>query len=328
MNTAVARDLLCLNPTDNRRLAALCGPANEHIQQIENHFGVKIHQRSNRFHITGAPKAIEAAGNILKRLYQATNEKAVLTARQVMLYLNESISKGTDTMSKETQTTTDDVIHTKRIPIKPHGQRQQEYINHIRHNAINFAIGPAGTGKTYLAVACALEALQKQLINRLILVRPAVEAGEKLGFLPGEIADKVAPYLRPIYDALYDMMGVIHITKLVEENIIEIAPLAFMRGRTLNDAFIILDEAQNTTIEQMRMFLTRIGFGSTAVITGDITQVDLAHNTKSGLTHAATLLKNIEGISFTYFEAKDAVRHPLIQSIIRAYEDDDQEKDK
>jgi phosphate starvation-inducible PhoH-like protein len=218
--------------------------------------------------------------------------------------------------------TTDNVvvIKTKRAPVKPRGKNQQGYVRAIQDFDINFGIGPAGTGKTYLAVACAVEALLNERVRRILLVRPAVEAGEKLGFLPGDLAQKIDPYLRPLYDALYEMLGFEQVNKYIERNIIEVAPLAFMRGRTLNNAFIILDEAQNTTREQMKMFLTRIGFGSTAVITGDATQIDLPRGAHSGLTHASHILDGVDGISFTYFANKDVVRHPLVQRVVEAYD--------
>jgi phosphate starvation-inducible PhoH-like protein len=212
------------------------------------------------------------------------------------------------------------VIKTKRAPVKPRGKNQQGYVRAIQDFDINFGIGPAGTGKTYLAVACAVEALLNERVRRILLVRPAVEAGEKLGFLPGDLAQKIDPYLRPLYDALYEMLGFEQVNKYIERNIIEVAPLAFMRGRTLNNAFIILDEAQNTTREQMKMFLTRIGFGSTAVITGDATQIDLPRGAHSGLTHASHILDGVDGISFTYFANKDVVRHPLVQRVVEAYD--------
>lgn len=211
------------------------------------------------------------------------------------------------------------VIRTHKKTIKPRGGNQQSYCRAIRDFDINFGIGPAGTGKTYLAVACAVEALEAQRVARILLVRPAVEAGEKLGFLPGDLAQKIDPYLRPLYDALYEMMGIERVTKMIERNVIEVAPLAYMRGRTLNNAFIILDESQNTTVAQMKMFLTRIGFGSTAVITGDITQIDLPRGERSGLVNVRNVLRNIDGISFTHFGSKDVVRHPLVQRIVDAY---------
>jgi phosphate starvation-inducible PhoH-like protein len=212
------------------------------------------------------------------------------------------------------------IIRTKRSSIKPRGKNQQGYVRTIKYNDINFGIGPAGTGKTYLAVACGVEALLEERVRRILLVRPAVEAGEKLGFLPGDLSQKIDPYLRPLYDALYEMLGFETVSKFIERNIIEVAPLAFMRGRTLNNSFIILDEAQNTTREQMKMFLTRIGFGSTAVITGDATQTDLPRGSTSGLTHASNILDGVDGIGFTWFGNKDVVRHPLVQRIVEAYD--------
>jgi len=212
------------------------------------------------------------------------------------------------------------VIKTPGGAITPRGEHQKRYLSNILKYDLNFGIGPAGTGKTYLAVACAVQALEQETVSRLVLVRPAVEAGERLGFLPGDMTQKVDPYLRPLYDALYEMLGIDRVAKLIERNVIEIAPLAFMRGRTLNDAFVILDEAQNTTVEQMKMFLTRIGFGSTAVVTGDITQIDLPKGVKSGLCHVMDVLKNVQGIGFTYFDARDVVRHPLVKKILHAYQ--------
>lgn len=303
-------------PVNNRRLAHLCGPHNENLTQIAKHLGVNIRQRSNVFSISGESSAIKQAYDTLQTLYQLTeNESSPINPKNLFLLLKETKATTRETIKMNTKP-----IHTKRHPIAPRGRQQEVYVDCIRHYDINFGIGPAGTGKTYLAVACAIEALEKGYVQRLIFVRPAVEAGEKLGFLPGDIEEKVLPYLRPVYDALYDMLGCDVVAKLVEQNIIEIAPLAFMRGRTLNDAFIILDEGQNTTTDQMKMFLTRIGFGSTAVITGDVTQTDLKGGELSGLLHATEVLKDIEGITFTYFTAEDAVRHQLIQTIIQAYE--------
>ncbi|NQV65606.1 MAG: PhoH family protein, partial [SAR86 cluster bacterium] len=208
----------------------------------------------------------------------------------------------------------------RKKTIKPRGKSQIDYVQAVRAHDINFGVGPAGTGKTYLAVACAVEALDQELVRRILLVRPAVEAGEKLGFLPGDLSQKIDPYLRPLYDALYEMIGFERVEKLIEKNIIEVAPLAYMRGRTLNESFIILDESQNTTTEQMKMFLTRVGFGSTVVVTGDVTQVDLPHRTTSGLRHVLDVLPHVEGISFTHFSSRDVVRHPLVQRIVEAYE--------
>lgn len=315
---------LSFTPYNNERLANLCGSLNEHISEIETYYGVQIAQRGNCFHITGSAQSINEAITFLNRLYLETNQNYLLTPSKVYMFFKEYQTKDRE-MPNPTQpairdTDTEFKINTKRMTIKPRGERQQRYVENMREKAINFAVGPAGTGKTYLAVACAVEALDKGKVQRLVLVRPAVEAGEKLGFLPGDLQEKVLPYLRPLYDALYDMLGFENVARMVERNIIEIAPLAFMRGRTLNDSFIILDEAQNTTEDQMKMFLTRLGFGSTIVITGDITQIDLAKGINSGLNHAVSVLKDIDGVSFNRFDAKDAVRHPLVKSIVEAYE--------
>jgi phosphate starvation-inducible PhoH-like protein len=235
----------------------------------------------------------------------------------VHLFLQES---GVESMLHQETENVDDLIHTHKKSVKPRGKNQINYVRAIRAVDINFGIGPAGTGKTYLAVACAVEAFEQERVRRILLVRPAVEAGEKLGFLPGDLSQKIDPYLRPLYDALYELLGFEKVEKLIEKNIIEVAPLAYMRGRTLNDSFIILDESQNTTVEQMKMFLTRIGFGSNVVVTGDITQIDLPHKTRSGLRHVLRVLKDVKGISFTRFSPKDVVRHPLVQRIVEAYE--------
>jgi phosphate starvation-inducible PhoH-like protein len=255
------------------------------------------------------------AVTIVEILYKSTAEEPLTPAR-VHLFLQEM---GADAAAAAPEVE-EIVIRTRRGLIRARGLNQQQYLYNITHQDINFGVGPAGTGKTYLAVACAIDALEQERVRRLILVRPAVEAGERLGFLPGDLVQKVDPYLRPLYDALYEMLGFERVAKLIERNVIEIAPLAFMRGRTLNDSFIILDEAQNTTVEQMKMFLTRIGFGSTAVVTGDITQVDLPRSTQSGLRHVLEVLKDVEGISMTFFNAGDVVRHPLVQRIVTAYE--------
>jgi phosphate starvation-inducible PhoH-like protein len=310
---------LTLQPTDNSILANLCGQFNSHILQIEKRLGVEISNRGNHFKLLGAEQAIKAANVVLKSLFISAATQ-VITPEQVHLSLQES--NVDDLLANENNQVTDAVvIKTRRGTIKGRGQNQQNYLSRITQNHINFGVGPAGTGKTYLAVACAVAALENEEVRRIILVRPAVEAGEKLGFLPGDLAQKVDPYLRPLYDALYEMLGFERVEKLIERNVIEVAPLAFMRGRTLNDSFIILDEAQNTTPEQIKMFLTRVGFGSTAVITGDITQIDLPNDKMSGLKHVLKVLKQVEGISFTYFVVKDVVRHPLVQKIVKAYED-------
>ncbi|TAN47629.1 MAG: PhoH family protein [Methylococcaceae bacterium] len=291
----------------------------EHLRQIERRLGVEIANRGNQFQVIGAQPAATAAGKILQNLFDASRETAI-TPEHIHLSLQESsilhLLKADQPPANGELLS----IHTKRGIIRARGPNQQNYLRSIRGNDINFGIGPAGTGKTYLAVACAVEALERDKVRRLILARPAVEAGEKLGFLPGDMAQKVDPYLRPLYDALYEMLGFERVAKLQERNVIEVAPLAFMRGRTLNDAFIILDEAQNATIEQVKMFLTRVGFGSTAVVTGDITQIDLPRHKQSGLRHVIDVLRDVEGISFTFFSAQDVVRHPLVQRVVSAYE--------
>ena len=308
---------LTLEPADNQRLASLCGQFDEHLRQLERRLHVEISNRGNRFHIVGTNQAPHLAGDVLQDLYDATREKP-LTPERVHLYLQQA---GLDVreIASEGDGTQDLLIHTRRCTIKPRGGHQQDYIRNITEYDVNFGIGPAGTGKTYLAVACAVQALEHESVRRVVLVRPAVEAGERLGFLPGDLTQKVDPYLRPLYDALYEMLGFERVAKLIERNIIEIAPLAFMRGRTLNDSFVILDEAQNTTTQQMKMFLTRIGFGSTAVITGDVTQIDLPGHVKSGLHHASEVLEGVAGIGFTQFDTRDVVRHPLVQKILNAY---------
>ncbi|MGR9072274.1 MAG: PhoH family protein [Gammaproteobacteria bacterium] len=309
---------ITLNPADNPRLANLCGQFNEHIRQIEKRLDIQISNRGNRFRLIGADSSIKAAGAILEKLFAAAGNE-VITPEQIHLSLQDA---SVDALLTERESGEEEpvVIKTRRGIIKGRGPNQQGYLKKIATHDINFGVGPAGTGKTYLAVACAVAALESEKVRRLILVRPAVEAGEKLGFLPGDMAQKVDPYLRPLYDALYEMLGFERVEKLIERNVIEIAPLAFMRGRTLNDSFIILDEAQNTTTEQIKMFLTRVGFGSTAVITGDVTQIDLPKEKMSGLSQVLTVLKDVEGISFTFFGVRDVVRHPLVQRIVSAYE--------
>ncbi|MEZ5551896.1 MAG: PhoH family protein [Pseudomonadales bacterium] len=301
-------------------MAALCGPFDQNLNHLEKRLGVHIRNRGNLFQISGPQHRIKAAGAIISQLYRETVGRETIEPDTVHLFLQES---GVDELlAREGQDDVpvgSDVIKTVRKSIKPRGGNQTAYTQMVRNHDINFGIGPAGTGKTYLAVACAVEALEEHQVSRIILVRPAVEAGEKLGFLPGDLAQKIDPYLRPLYDALYEMMGVERVNKYIERNVIEVAPLAYMRGRTLNNAFIILDESQNTTIAQMKMFLTRIGFGSTAVITGDITQIDLPRGEKSGLIDVMNVLRGIEGISFTRFTSRDVVRHPLVQKIVDAY---------
>jgi phosphate starvation-inducible PhoH-like protein len=310
-----------LVPTDNSRLANLCGQFNEHLHQLESHFDVGIACRSNHFQIEGRDENQRAAMAAIKNLYDVAGREA-LTPSIVQLYLNESNGRSvTDIQQKDDQNRWS--MKTSKATIRGRGKNQVDYLRQIRTNDLTLGIGPAGTGKTYLAVACAVNALENDEVQRLVLVRPAVEAGERLGFLPGDLAQKIDPYLRPMYDALYEMMGFQKVAKLIERNVIEIAPLAYMRGRTLNDSFIILDEAQNTTIDQMKMFLTRIGFGSRAVVTGDVTQVDLPRDKMSGLRHSMLLLKDVEGIGITQFAAADVVRHPLVKKIVAVYEKDD-----
>lgn len=316
-NPTKSQDLI-LEPIDNQRLNNLCGQLDEHLRQIERRLGVEVNNRSNVFCIIGEKESIDAAQAVLKNLYSETSRLS-LTPKIVHEYLQESEvealveNDGPDKLISP-------IIQTPRASITGRGPNQKNYLQSIIRNDLNFGIGPAGTGKTYLAVACAVQAYDQDEIRRIVLTRPAVEAGERLGFLPGDLAQKIDPYLRPLYDALYEMLGFEQVAKLIERNVIEVAPLAYMRGRTLNDSFIILDEAQNTTVEQMKMFLTRIGFNSTAVITGDITQIDLPKAQKSGLRHVIDVLKDVNEISFTFFQAKDVVRHPLVQKIVTAYD--------
>ncbi|MCQ4311230.1 PhoH family protein [Pseudomonas stutzeri] len=315
MNAPIEPHRFTLEPFEANRFANLCGQFDEHLRLIEQRLELEIRNRGNQFELIGPTDVAKSAENLLRRLYRET-KSTELSPDMVHLFLQES---GMEEMVNPS-TTPNISLRTRKGNIRPRGANQQRYVQAILDNDINFGIGPAGTGKTFLAVACAVDALEREQIRRILLVRPAVEAGEKLGFLPGDLAQKIDPYLRPLYDALYEMLGFEHVARLIEKQIIEIAPLAYMRGRTLNNSFIILDESQNTTLEQMKMFLTRIGFGSTAVITGDITQVDLPRGTKSGLTHVIDVLKDVNGISFTHFKPKDVVRHPLVQRIVEAYE--------
>jgi len=316
MKTLSTRDF-ALEPDDGARLSNLAGPLDGHLRQIELRLGVEIANRGNFFRVIGDERAANAAVRVLQDLYASTGNTS-LSAHDINLHLQES---GVDALVERDAASAQDVtIRVKRGVIRGRGPNQAIYLHAIATHDINFGVGPAGTGKTYLAVASAVDALEDNRVQRLILVRPAVEAGEKLGFLPGDLSQKVDPYLRPLYDALYEMLGFEKVAKLIERNVIEIAPLAYMRGRTLNDSFVILDEAQNTTVEQMKMFLTRIGFGSVAVITGDVTQTDLPRAVRSGLRDAIEVLRGVDGISFTFFTSKDVVRHPLVQKIVRAYE--------
>lgn len=322
--TTVHLDLV---PQDSDRLAVLCGPFDDNIKQIERRLGLKITYKDTHFQIMGEHRYAQACNDLIKDLYIETQtvkgKIPTLSDEDVHLALQDLISNHRllEVHTKEARIGSQSLtIKTKRGVIKPRGENQSQYVSNILNNDISFGVGPAGTGKTYLAVACAVEALERQEVRRILLTRPAVEAGEKLGFLPGDLSQKVDPYLRPLYDALFEMLGFEKVEKLIEKNIIEIAPLAYMRGRTLNDAFIILDEAQNTTVEQMKMFLTRIGFNSTAVITGDITQIDLPRHQKSGLRHVIDVLDDVEEISFNFFTADDVVRHPVVARIVKAYE--------
>ncbi len=310
-----------LAPDNNERLSNLCGPLDKHLRQLEGRLGIEINNRGNHFALYGEEQAIALGEQLLLDMYNFT-EQEILTPEQVNLIINAADFE--DASPRPEKPDYPEVtIKTKRGLVRGRGDSQQEYLHNIVTHDINFGVGPAGTGKTYLAVACAVEALERDNIRRILLVRPAVEAGERLGFLPGDLSQKIDPYLRPLYDALYEMLGFERVHKLIERNVIEVAPLAYMRGRTLNDAFVILDEAQNTTPEQMKMFLTRIGFGSTAVVTGDVTQVDLPKGQLSGLRQVIEILSKVEGISFTFFSAKDVVRHHLVQRIVHAYDNFD-----
>jgi phosphate starvation-inducible PhoH-like protein len=329
LNEKVSFCEITLTPVDNRRLMSLCGRFDEHLRQIEKRLNVEINNRGNTFQILGSKEAVHITHNLINQLYLQTENGTELTPALIHLSLQESFQllekKHISTLGKEKtmQASTieiDVAVKTLKGLVKPHSKNQHLYIKSILAHDINFGIGPAGTGKTYLAVAMAVAALESEKVRRIILVRPAVEAGERLGFLPGDLSQKIDPYLRPLYDALYEMLGFERVSKLMERNVIELAPLAYMRGRTLNDAFIILDESQNTTCEQMKMFLTRLGFGSKAVITGDITQIDLPKGVASGLKHAMKVLHNVPDMSFTFFESRDVVRHPMVQRIVDAYE--------
>jgi phosphate starvation-inducible PhoH-like protein len=303
-----------LAPPDNTRLANLCGPLDENLRLLEERMGVSLKRRGASFRITGT--RAHAAEDVIRELFEKTASEEISLER-VHLALRDSPDEPGALTAQEP---VDGVVRVARGTIRARGRNQRDYLNNIRRSDLSFGIGPAGTGKTYLAVASAVEALQADKIRRIVLTRPAVEAGERLGFLPGDLTQKVDPYLRPIYDALYEMLGFDRVARYIERNVIEVAPLAFMRGRSLNDSYIILDEAQNTTPEQMKMFLTRIGFGSRAVVTGDITQTDLPAGKPSGLKHVINILRNTDGVAFTFFQAADVVRHPLVQRIVQAYE--------
>ncbi|MDB5863733.1 MAG: PhoH-like protein [Betaproteobacteria bacterium] len=309
---------ISFTPVDNQRLANLCGALDENLRQVETALDVNITRRGERFSIEGKAPQARMAAKLLQRFYEQSAED--LSLEDVQLGLIEAGAKGDSGGDRIAKAVAAPALMTRRPDLHGRTPHQVQYLQNIQSHDITFAIGPAGTGKTYLAVACAVDALERDSVKRIVLVRPAVEAGERLGFLPGDMAQKVDPYLRPLYDALYDLMGYDKVAKMFERAAIEIAPLAFMRGRTLNHSFVILDEAQNTTPEQMKMFLTRMGFGSKCVVTGDVTQVDLARGQKSGLVDGEEVLKNVRGIAFTRFGSEDVVRHPLVQRIVNAYE--------
>ena len=318
-----------LESIDNERLARLCGPLDENLRLIESRLGVQVRRRGSAFRVAGA-RALHAE-DLFRELFSMSLTEEI-TTEQVHLALRDqqadarastahpTAARPSDGGELEPSAAEEMAVRVLRGLIRPRGPNQREYVERVRRSDLTFGVGPAGTGKTYLAVACAVEALQTDRVRRIVLVRPAVEAGERLGFLPGDLNQKIDPYLRPMYDALYEMLGFERVAKHIERNVIEVAPLAFMRGRSLNESFIILDEAQNTTVEQMKMFLTRIGFGSHAVVTGDITQTDLPAGRLSGLRHAIEVLRGVEGVGFQFFEARDVVRHPLVQRIVQAYE--------
>lgn len=327
LNTDAASQTLSLEPYDSRRLANLCGKLDENIQHISRRLGIDIANRGNEFMLSGARTAVQTASNVISLLYDETGEGLEITPEVVHLHL-QGAGATRQSNGRKTEHPGDELlIRTRHARIRPRGEHQKAYIRNIRRHDINFGIGPAGTGKTWLAVACAVDAMERGEVQRIMLVRPAVEAGEKLGFLPGDLAEKIDPYLRPLYDALYEMLGFEQVARLMERNVIEVAPLAYMRGRTLNSSFIILDESQNTTMEQMKMFLTRMGFGSRAVITGDMTQVDLPKHIGSGLVHALTVLADESDIGITRFDSRDVVRHPLVQRIVEAYERHERDTD-
>lgn len=310
-----------LEPIDNDRLIRLCGLFDKNIRQIENFFEVEISNRGNAFKISGLNTNVENTSNFIEKIYHLS-ESEEITPKQLHLYLNNSsefLSDDADDI--------DSSIKLKKLIIKPKSNNQKSFIDTINLNTVTFGIGAAGTGKTFLAVACAVNALEKRLVKKIILVRPAIEAGEKLGFLPGDLAEKIDPYLQPLYDSLYECLGFETVNKLLEKKVIEIAPLAYMRGRTLNDAFIILDEAQNTTISQMQMFLTRIGYGSTTVVTGDVSQIDLPKDSQSGLKDCLEFILNIKGIDAVKFGPKDVMRHKIVSSIVNEYEKRKKNKD-
>ena len=310
-----------LEPADQDRIISLCGPTNSILKQIEEALDIKIINRGANFKIKGPISELNIGKTVITKLYSDLEKVSELSPSSVHLYLREAINNSKREENMENSLVSKSPIKTPNLAIIPNGSNQQEYIETINKRVLTFGIGPAGTGKTYLAVASAVQQLVSGEIEKILLVRPAVEAGEKLGFLPGDLSQKVDPYLRPLYDALFEMLGFKETNQLIERNIIEVVPLAFMRGRTLNNSFIILDESQNATVEQMKMFLTRFGFGSKVVVTGDITQIDLPTNTQSGLVHSLDVLKGLSEVGFIKFDSKDIVRHGLVQKIVEAYEE-------
>ena len=325
MNDPPEQREISLAEANNERLANFAGPMEQNLRHVEERLGVDVRRRGHRLQVSGPSGPLERAEAVLRRMFELSASEA-MTPERVHLSVQElGFPRSEEAASGESaaeRPVGDVEVHTQRGAIRGRGPNQRRYLEQISNADLTFGIGPAGTGKTYLAVASAVEALQTAKVRRIVLVRPAVEAGERLGFLPGDMAQKVDPYLRPMYDALYEMLGFDRVARAIERQVIEVAPLAFMRGRSLNDSFIILDEAQNTTVEQMKMFLTRIGFGSTTVVTGDITQIDLPKQQRSGLKHVIDVLRDVEGVAFTFFSARDVVRHPLVQRIVLAYERD------
>ena len=312
-----------LNPNDADVLIRFVGKLNENLRIVEKTFKVKIFQNGNKISISGDEENTKRASNAIKDLYASTSNGSELSKEQIQMVINKNIDLNPDAKSEGMK---DQIIKTPKKIIKPRGSNQNSYISNMSEFEVNFGVGPAGTGKTYLAVAKAVEMLVNEDVKKIILIRPAVEAGEKLGFLPGDLSQKVDPYLRPLYDALYEMLGFEQVVRLLEKEILEVAPLAYLRGRTLNNAFIIMDESQNTSVDQMKMFLTRMGFGSYAVINGDMTQIDLPKNIESGLSHVLKVLDGLDDIGFTTFNSRDVVRHPLVRKIVDAYNKFDQQK--
>lgn len=313
-----------LNPNDADVLIRFVGELNKNIKLVEKNFNVKIFQNGNKISISGDEENIKKASNALIDLYASTSNGMELSREKIQMVMNNN--EDLQAVSASSEDIKEYVIKTPKKTVKPRGKNQNNYLSNMNNYEVNFGVGPAGTGKTYLAVAKAVEMLVNENVKKIILIRPAVEAGEKLGFLPGDLSQKVDPYLRPLYDALYEMLGFEQVVRLLEKEILEVAPLAYLRGRTLNNAFIIMDESQNTSVDQMKMFLTRMGFGSFAIINGDMTQIDLPKNIESGLGHALKVLDGLEDIGFTVFNSKDVVRHPLVRKIVDAYDQFDQQK--